>query len=73
MECRPYTVYQMIEDLGGGEVGKPTTDSQGGRDGHCAPRKEKCTGRLAKKSISSVIKQRVPVKCVELISFIPCT
>jgi len=38
---------------------------QGGRDGHCAPRKEECSGRLAKKSISSVIKQRVPVKCVE--------
>ena len=38
---------------------------QGGGDGHCAPRKEESSGRLAKKSISSVIKQRVPVKCVE--------
>ena len=37
---------------------------QGGGDGHCAPRKEESSGRLVK-SISSVIKQRVPVKCVE--------
>jgi len=40
---------------------------QGGGDGHCAPRKEESSGRLVK-SISSVIKQRVPVKCVEYYS-----
>jgi hypothetical protein len=39
---------------------------QGGRHGHCAPRKKESSGRLVKNpSVQLHIKQRVPVKCVE--------
>ena len=73
VECRPYTVYQMIEDRGGGEVAKPTTDSQGGRDGHLRTQKGEVHRTPGEKihQFSNKIKGSREMRGI--ISFIPCT